>query len=100
MADDYYQCLTCNWGLITDSCICSRCIKVCHADHNVKYIGNDDKHFCDCGAKGTDICPSLQPGKFDFKKGFGFSRLALKYQMFTQAKYTQSVLIRNDAKSH
>ena len=70
LKDDYYQCLTCNMasGLITDSYICSRCIKFCHADHNVQYAGGNDSHFCDCGAKGAEICLSLQSGKFDLKK--------------------------------
>ena len=49
--------------------ICSLCIKVCHADHEVNYVRND-QHFCDCGAKGAEVCLALKPiGKFGYKKG-------------------------------
>ena len=49
--------------------ICSLCIKVCHADHEVNYV-QIGQHFCDCGAKGAEVCLALKPiGKFDHKKG-------------------------------
>jgi hypothetical protein len=47
--------------------ICSFCIKVCHADHEVKYVQND-VHFCDCGAKGEEVCLALKPiGKLNLQ---------------------------------
>ena len=47
--------------------ICSFCIKVCHADHEVKYVQND-VHFCDCGAKGEKVCLALKPiGKLNLQ---------------------------------
>ena len=53
--DDYYQCLTCDMG----PSICTTCIKVCHADHDVKYVRNGP-HYCDCGNKGERSCKALK----------------------------------------
>ena len=38
--------------------ICSHCIKVCHANHDVAYFENGPC-FCDCGEKGDESCLAL-----------------------------------------
>ena len=61
--DDYYQCITCD--MTNDGSqgsgysICTTCIKICHAEHDVKYV-EYGKHFCDCGEKGERSCKSLK----------------------------------------
>ena len=44
--------------------ICSHCVKVCHVDHEVVFIGCGP-HFCDCGDPENKTCHvivSEQPG--------------------------------------
>ena len=64
--DHYYQCITCDmnsyhtWnGIQGCHSICSPCIKLCHSNHNVKYV-KFGPHFCDCGEKGREICQTLK----------------------------------------
>ena len=42
-----YNCLTCNKEGEEDIAICSHCIKVCHADHEVEYTEHGEFE-CDC----------------------------------------------------
>jgi hypothetical protein len=63
--DHYYQCITCDM-----SNTCSPCIKLCHSNHNVKYV-KFGPHFCDCGERGKEICPTLK-GNFYFIFNFSF----------------------------
>ena len=64
--DHYYQCITCD---MTDDgqkeghfCICTNCIKICHAKHDVKYV-RYGAHYCDCGEKGEKSCKALKSKK-------------------------------------
>ena len=59
--DDYYQCLTCDMAEPGYS-ICTTCIEICHAKHEVKYVRKGE-HFCDCGEKGEKSCKALKWGK-------------------------------------
>uniref|UniRef100_A0A3Q1EU94 UBR-type domain-containing protein n=1 Tax=Acanthochromis polyacanthus TaxID=80966 RepID=A0A3Q1EU94_9TELE len=44
------------FSLITFSCVCTVCAKVCHKDHEISYA-KYGSFFCDCGAKedGTTL---------------------------------------------
>ena len=55
--DDYYQCITCDMG--AGYSICTTCIKICHAKHEVKYVARGE-HYCDCGEKGEKSCKALK----------------------------------------
>merc|ERR1712008_299540 len=53
-----YTCKTCDMADPNDS-ICSNCIKICHAGHDLErqdYIGGS---FCDCGVQGEAVCKAL-----------------------------------------
>ena len=53
---DRYACKTCSFK--DDEGVCSVCVRTCHSDHDVSYDGYLS-HFCDCGAKGEELCNSL-----------------------------------------
>ena len=75
--DHYYQCLTCDMNNTWDGIqgyghsICSPCIKLCHSNHNVKYV-KLGPHFCDCGERGKKICQTLK-GIFFLNFNFNFN---------------------------
>ena len=63
----WYRCLSCTFE--EDEGVCSNCVETCHADHDVSYAKYSD-FFCDCGAKGEELCSSLtkeQTGKKNIK---------------------------------
>merc|ERR1712086_652260 len=45
--------------------ICSPCIKLCHSNHNVKYV-KFGPHFCDCGERGKEVCEKLKDSPSDY----------------------------------
>ena len=56
----YYECVTCDMTNSGDGySICTTCIKICHAEHDVRYVGYGP-HFCDCGEKGEKSCKALK----------------------------------------
>ena len=68
--DHYYQCITCdmtNSGMGSGYSICTNCIKICHAKHDVKYV-RYGAHYCDCGEKGEKSCKALKSKKLIWKK--------------------------------
>ena len=71
-----YHCNTCN--LIEspedDLGACSRCVKICHKNHDVSYIGFKD-FFCDCGCEEHVPCLAL-----DDKSKFMYDEVLYKCQ--------------------
>ena len=53
----WYNCNTCN--MIKDDVICNACVKICHSDHEVKYVSHNNSHFCACGANEDGSCFAL-----------------------------------------
>jgi hypothetical protein len=52
-----YVCQTCH-SSDTPSCVCQACAEVCHADHDVDYIGMGPS-YCDCRTTGTGVTCGL-----------------------------------------
>ena len=48
-----------NSGMGGEYSICTTCIKICHAKHDVKYV-RYGLNFCDCGEKGERLCKALK----------------------------------------
>ena len=60
---DIYECKTCN--MVDGLSICSHCVKVCHVDHEVEYLGYGH-YYCDCGDPDNKTCHvivSEEPGR-------------------------------------
>ena len=49
----WYHCITCK--LEKDLGCCAACAKNCHKGHEIKYSGEHDRCYCDCGA-GCESC--------------------------------------------